>query len=76
MFAEAEEIVHELLTADVSPVLDAEIVFDPDRSMDKFPNVAIPLALVRWLVVPLSVPVPEESVIATATPESEIAFPN
>jgi hypothetical protein len=57
-----------LLTADAKPVLEAVSVFRPTRLMLRLPNVATPEALVFCVVVPLSVPVPEDKAIRTGTP--------
>src|SRR5689334_17058855 len=58
-----------LLTVEIAPVAAVRF-FDPARLMLRLLKVAMPLPLVVWLVVPLSTPVPVDSVIAIETPET------
>ena len=69
-------IVKALLTADVSPLLEAVMFFVPLELMLRSLNVARPVASVVLVVVPLKVPVPVVRVIVTDTPEVETLLPN
>src|SRR3990167_5181338 len=69
------DMVNELLTADVNPVLSAVRFFEPVRSMLISLNVARPLASVVCCVVPLSTPVPEDNDIVIETPEVDTLLP-
>ena len=64
------EIVKAELTADASAVPDAVRFFDPAKLILMSLNVATPVVSVGRVVVPESAPVPLDSVIVTATPES------
>src|SRR5439155_4377968 len=57
-------MLNALLTTKAAP-LDAVRFFEPTRLMLRLPNVAIPLAIVDCVVVPLRVPVPVVNVIVT-----------
>ena len=63
------------LTPDVNPLLDAVRFFDPTSSMLKSPNVASPDPLVVCVVVPLSVPFPDDNVIVIVTPDVGTSLP-
>lgn len=69
-------IVKMLLVVDVSPDAAALNCLDPIRLMLISSNVARPDALVKRVVVPLSVPVPDEMVSVTARPAWAISFPD
>src|SRR5439155_943130 len=60
----AAVMLNALLTTKAAP-LDAVRFFEPTRLMLRLPNVAIPLAIVDCVVVPLRVPVPVVNVIVT-----------
>jgi hypothetical protein len=70
------EMVNATLVADSNPECDAERVFVPERLMLRSENVATPAASVERVVVPPSVPVPDESAIVTVTPDPATLFPN
>jgi hypothetical protein len=68
-------ILNELLTAGISPELDAVIALVPVRLILRSLNVARPDPFVNCEVVPESAPEPEDSVMITDTPEVVTLLP-
>ncbi len=73
--ADPAEIVKVVLVADVNPVEEAVSAFDPTLSILRFENVARPVASVSCVTVPDKMPVPEESVILTVSPDIGTLLP-
>ena len=76
VLAAAALIVNALLTAEVSPTLDAVRFFEPERLMLRSLKVARPFGSVNCVVVPLSVPVPVVKTMLIDTPALETLLLN
>jgi hypothetical protein len=68
-------MLNALLTAEVRPRLDAVKFFEPGRLTLRSLKVARPDALVVWVRVPLSVPVPVVSASVMFTPDMATLLP-